>query len=854
MTGTIETTCGTSTLQSDEGKGIYALNWARYMKNNGVAKTYSVGVLGPTCNAEYAAHLTKLGSLEVGGGKYYATNSYDSLVVGLKEMLTEIMAVNSVFAAVSLPASQNTQGEYLNQVFVGMFRPESDFKPRWPGNLKQYQLGFYNGVLQTLDASGKPAVNSNTGFIAECVRSYWTPSTVDDYWTYDPRGSCTSVANSKYSNYPDGNIVEKGGHGYKLRATTPANRVVKTCASGLGSCNTDGLVNFTTSAVSNSQLGVNSTPSWADSADDARSTLVSWAKGQNVNGSTGLPEMQMATTAMRASVHGDIVHSRPAAINHGTNDSNDLKVVVYYGANDGMLHAINGNQSASFSSGGNTYAPGAELWSFMPPEFYGNIKRLYENSPPVHYPGTAATNATAKAYGMDGAITALKTTVSGASKTYLYATMRRGGRAVYAFDVTTPGSPLLAWKAGCASASLTDSDCTTNMSDMGQSWAPARTFYAANYGSGNTPLIIMGGGYDTCEDHDALSASGANHNCNSSSKGKKVYVLNALTGAVVRSFDTLPPSSGGTARGVVAEAALVNAGGKAQYAYIPDLGGNLYRVSFSGTNENNWSMVRIASLGCSTTASCDANRKFMWQPSVVTTDNLTYSILLGSGDREKPVRHYTASNNVANYFFMVKDRPSETTWLTSQAATCGNQNYMCLASLQGPIGTTIPDDDTLTNKRGWYMALEAGEQVVTLAATFGGQTFFSTHKPATPGTNSCSSNLGDARAYCVKYTNSEGCFDASPTDSTGRFSVLTAGGLAPSPVIVNVSVSNYDYGTQTGSGVGTQSVCIGCARSESGVAGGSGVATTASGVEGARLNTSNANTRHKSRLYWYIEK
>ena len=47
-----------------------------------------------------------------------------------------------MFAAASLPVSANTQGTYLNQVFIGMFRPESSGFQRWVGNLKQYQFIF----------------------------------------------------------------------------------------------------------------------------------------------------------------------------------------------------------------------------------------------------------------------------------------------------------------------------------------------------------------------------------------------------------------------------------------------------------------------------------------------------------------------------------------------------------------------------------------------------------------------------------------------------------------------------------------------------------------------------------------
>ena len=55
---------------------------------------------------------------------------------------TEIQGINSVFVSASLPVSVNTQGTFLNQVFVGMFRPDQAGSPKWLGNVKQYQLKY----------------------------------------------------------------------------------------------------------------------------------------------------------------------------------------------------------------------------------------------------------------------------------------------------------------------------------------------------------------------------------------------------------------------------------------------------------------------------------------------------------------------------------------------------------------------------------------------------------------------------------------------------------------------------------------------------------------------------------------
>jgi type IV pilus assembly protein PilY1 len=129
------------------------------------------------------------------------------------------------------------------------------------------------------------------------------------------------------SNTPDGNIVEKGAAAYVERGKQPVSRNVKTCATS--ACSS--LANFSSSTVSTSALGA------ADSTE--RDALIKWAIGSNIDG-----ELQKTTTEMRPSLHGDVIHSNPLALNYGSD------VVVFYGSNDGMLHAINGNKTSSMTS------------------------------------------------------------------------------------------------------------------------------------------------------------------------------------------------------------------------------------------------------------------------------------------------------------------------------------------------------------------------------------------------------------------------------------------------------------------------------------------------------------------------
>ena len=797
ITNTLSTSCGSYTFPSSahENKGFYADEWARYVASQDIV-TYTIGVLGASCQAEYAGLLTNMA--DYGGGKYYPTTNYNDLVLAFQQILSEIQSVNSVFASVSLPVSVNTQGTFLNQVFIGMFRPDKDAYPRWAGNLKQYKIGYDNAnTLRLLDADGIRAISAaGTGFVAECARSFWTPlkTAPDTYWSWIAKANCEGYAAA--SNTPDGNMVEKGAEGYTLRGVTPGSRTVKTCNSDCSGV--DNFVDSNTTLYTNTLLG--------SGTDNDPKIVINWERGlNNHNDETFTP-----ATDMRPSVHGDVVHSRPVAVNYGTDDAAGRKVVAFYGGNDGVLRAINGNREDGPNIGSVT--PGSELWAFVPPEFYDKIVRLRNNDVQISYKGSVNAAAKPKPYGFDGPVTAYK----GATQTWIYATMRRGGRSLYAFDVsdltaTPPTSPtkISGWakvKVGCPNGYNTDgtpnnTGCTsTNFEGIGQTWSSPKVMKATGFGSGASPLLIMGGGYDPCEDYDAGTSGGANHSCVSTSTGDQIYVLDAATGAVEKMFDL------GTGRGIAGDVTVVpDSSGKAKWAYAADLAGNVWRISGATANTPigssppaNWTITKIASLGCETVSPCTANRKFLFAPDVVEESGYYY-ILLGSGDREKPLEAYTAAQSVANRFFMIKDKPQDGTWLSAESETCGAA-VICTDSLL-PIAYNgaDPTQAQLASKpKGWYLTLRAhpedkngdpilsktsNEQVVTGAITLFGTVTFSTHQASVPDEQECTVDLGTARVYNVKYLNAAASGNSRSEDIQG-------GGLPPSPVAGLVTLDN----------------------------------------------------------------
>jgi len=764
--------------------------WSRFMKKSPSSiTTYTLDINKQTTGQGpgWTALLKSIAG--VSSGKYFdVTSSGSQIADALSGIFSEIQYVDSVFSAVSLPVSVNTQGLFLNQVYIGMFRPDPDSYPRWHGNLKQYKLGFSGDVLQLLDAGNVPAINAQKGFITECARSFWTGTALDSYWSFSPKGNCL-LANSDVSNTPDGNIVEKGAQAFMLRSITPASRIVKTCSPT--SCST--LTNFNNTNVNQAMLGAASTTE--------RDNLINWQIGQdlkdeNINAVTALE--------MRPSAHGDVVHSRPVAINYGTDTA--PSVVVFYGGNDGMLRAINGNRTENI---GSTPA-GGELWSFVAPEFYPKIKRIYDNTTTISFPGhtTGTPTPQPKDYGVDGSIVAYKD----ASSAWIFAGLRRGGRAVYAMDVTTPASPTLKWKIGCPNQS-NDDGCSSDISGIGQTWSAPQIAKATGYGSGTSPLLIMGGGYDTCHDADP------NTSCSSSSKGSKIYVLDANTGTLLKTFDTDASVAGEI--NVIKNAVT----GLIKYAYAADLAGNVYRISGNSPNTaigstvpNNWSMTKIAALG----GSGVNNRKFMFRPSVVDDDNGTYVLLLGSGDREKPLASFTFAADVQNRFYMIQDKPADATWLSAENATCGS-DVLCNNSLFAITSSATPTASELGAKKGWYLALKAEEQVVTSAITVFNTVTFSTHQPTLALAGQCSS-LGTATVYNLNFR------DAATRAGLVRGETVVGGGLSPSPVAGKVLLDN---------GMEAE-VCFGC--------------TKEGGIDLDLLRPPVVPVRPKSRVYWNIKK
>jgi type IV pilus assembly protein PilY1 len=554
-----------------------------------------------------------------------------------------------------------------------------------------------------------------------------------------------------------------------------------------------------------------------------RETVVRWVRGENNQGDEVAPQSDIT---VRPSVHGDVLHSRPIVINYG--DSRGI--IAFYGSNDGIFRAVNGNQKTSVSANGVTVPAGGELWGLLLTEHYPYYNRLRLNSPELKFPSTILKTAQRKNYFIDGPTGVLQELNADGTikKAYLFLTMRRGGRFMYAVDVTEPAKPKMLWRK---------SNLDDGFEELGQTWSRPRLTLLQNIAE---PVLVFGGGYDAAQDDEPPSAS---------SQGRAVYVINAETGALIWRAQATCPSGATDCLSVPnmtypipSEIAFIDrdADGRTDKFYFGDLGGNLWRVDVATSATSGWKATRLAQLGCDTGVcpSGTTPRKFFFPPSVLSIraagDIGSYEALsIASGDREHPLldtANPKSAYNTKDMFFMIKD-VGTTVGAPLGAPSTVDAKLSDLVNAK-PLNATASAWDG--SGSGFYIPFATGEKAVNAPLAVNGQIFFATNQPVERD-KTCVANLGQARAYAV-----------SPFDAASASNVLQGGGLPPSAVSGLIIVSGKDANnnpTET-----LEKFCIGC--------GIPGVTGTAGGAPPCNTALENCNVgksvpKNLKRTYWY---
>ena len=205
-----------------------------------------------------------------------------------------------------------------NRVYLSFFYPgEGNF---WAGNV--IKLGISAGG-DIVDANGAIATWPN-GAIKEDAVPFW--ATID--WA-DP-------TTSNYIHNSDRNIYTYLGFSTEL--TSSANAFIP------------GNLGLTEAILGNP-------------ANHTTAQLIDFVRGADVNGQN------------REIISGDVQHSEPLVI-----DYEDSLRVVYFGANDGMLHAVKDSTLSIPASD-----DGREMWAFIPPDQLHRLKDMVEGESHQYY-------------------------------------------------------------------------------------------------------------------------------------------------------------------------------------------------------------------------------------------------------------------------------------------------------------------------------------------------------------------------------------------------------------------------------------------------------------------------------------
>lgn len=662
-----------------------------------------------------------------GGGKYYTTEDAAGLTDAFTTILTEILAVNTTFTAPAVSVNAFNRLNHRDELYFALFRPSN--RPSWDGNIKRYRLGIPTGgdSLEVLDQSGTPAVDPNTGFFKTTAKSFWIPGDDD----------------------PDGEVVREGGAA--SRVTLP-----RTVYTDTGT-ESPSLVSFDADFVTAEMLGVDT--------DDIRDEVLAWASGIDILDEDVDGELDDPLTRM-----GDPLHTDPVLVTYGGTDDNP-DITLFATTNAGFLHAID-------------TATGEEQFSYVPSDLLPMLNELYENAPSDMHP-----------YGLDGPLGVWFKDINGngtvqtadGDRIFIYASMRRGGRNIYALDVTNRASPSLQWviKGG-----------EGDFAELGETWSrPVLTRVKLN-GETRTVLVI-GGGYDPDQD--------ANETVAVDDTGRAIYVVDAETGQ--RLWWAGPGDSDANLKlndmqySIPSTVRVIdlNGDGYADRFYVGDMGALLWRfdVSIENTGAGNFATGGvIAALGGDDAA---GNRRFYYPPDVsMTPSRMFLNIAIGSGYRAHPL-----DTDIHDSFFVVRDKnvfspPIDADGDVSYSKVDVSDLYNATNNLlgEGTVAHEATDEEreeakaALDVASGLYVELNRldggweGEKVLAESITIAGQVIFTTFTPVAADSAACAPSQGTAKTYIMNV------LDATPAGEHDGIEGLTRedrhvfmvrGGIPPRP-------------------------------------------------------------------------
>jgi len=682
--------------------------------------THTMGTFGADAEA-----LQRVAS--AGGGKYYdAGDSASGIKDAFNALIQDAIIENSVsFTNAAVSISSTNKNDDNEEIYYGLFKPEKT--DRWAGNLKSYFLDIDQSARTATVRSSTLADTKGAGALKS-------------------DGEFKDDAMSRWSTAADGGNVTLGGAAFRLPIPSSRKLFVQ-----IGNSRQE--LTPSNPNISNSRLQV------ANNAE--RIAALNYIRGLEADGITA------------RKILGDPLHSTPTLFNYSCKNIsggncvlNEGERMVVLGTNEGFVHMFDAKT-------------GVEQWAFMPEDLLPNIKKLKDNA--------TYTKVGIHPYGMDNTVVLWVNDVndngviygepgsSGALNSgefvYAYATMRRGGRGLYALDITQKNNPQLKWHIVGGQ--------TAGFERLGQTWSePVKT--KVKVGATETDVLIFGGGYDDIKnDNDAPYRNGTH-------LGNSIYMVDAKSGALLWSAS----SSGGTLTlpdmqySIPARVRVLEKDGLADQIFVGDTGGQVWRLFINNGNPQSTLVSAGGAQGVFARLGGTGKenaRRFYHEADVTFTKKGGEPVLtvnIGSGYRAHPL-----SEEVKDRIYSLR---------TKQLTAGGVASLLTEHDLYDATSNSLDGSEeqakaAMAGKNGWYMVLpKKGEKVLSTPLVVKGVVTFNSYVPEKAV--GCSAAMGQNLTYRVRL------WDASPatvavgtvgSDDT-RYTPSKARGIASSPILVRL--------------------------------------------------------------------
>lgn len=572
-------------------------------------------------------------------------------------------------------------------------------------------------------------------------------------------GAIKDDARSYWSTVVDGKKVTKGGAGKQLMldlVNVNKTRKVYTVCGG--------------------QMELVSGIACLGVLDEAK---VKWLLGEDVNNQYNDASYIDTDGIKHRWAIADPLHSSPQAINYmpdnpDTENQDEEITKLFVGTNDGMVRMIDAKT-------------GKENWAFVPNAL-------------INLPKTSKHT-----YGMDSTpIFWIKDQandgINGSDFVRMFMGMRRGGRNLYALNVTDLEKPEQMW--------VIEGGTTVGFEKLAQTWSAPKPVLVNPkycYDQANPPdpiptecvVLIFGGGYDSNQDN----AFGT------STIGNAIFMVKADTGDLLWSASNDGTTLGGSYLNlpdmnypIPSDLKLVDTTGNGliDRIYVGDLGSQVWRIDIdlrkidedSGKEVLDEDGSVIANFSDNDPNTVEDNRRFFYAPEHYYSSDVGDVLTIVSGRRTHPM----SDNTVNDRFYTFIDKGWEWEDPEKTRRVYNNDVVLNETYLKDMTTAWITDDSNSSdyynlkddnNHNGWYINLSGYGEKGTSEPTFAyvneqPVVFFTTFLPPGQQTNNvCEFQEGSSRLYALKLLTSGPGYDKKQDDNGNdieEFASLSAGG------------------------------------------------------------------------------